>query len=166
MPVNNMNNISLEMKTNSLTENEKKRIFLSEYYFGYGILISILRFLGGPLILGLGLYFLSEQNDNNLISYNGFMILYGIYYILKPIIFLYTKKEYFDNFDLEFKFEPERLILRKNLIKSEVDYSEFKKVIERDHYFILKLSTKQSIHICKNQLNDAEYEIINLIKRN
>ena len=153
------------MNKEKLSQFERIKIFLNEYYFGYGIFFSILRIIGGPLILimGLNLYFNGHTKSG--IGYSGFMIFFGIYYLLKPLIIILTQKAWFKNFDLNYKIEPDKIIIQSDKSKSELDYSELKTVQKRNTYFALKTTSKQGIYLPIKFLESTEIEILNKLKK-
>jgi hypothetical protein len=146
-----MNNNTLQ-KSN-ISQLEKIKIFLNEYYFGYGIFFSILRIIGGPLILTMGLNQYFNGNTKFGIGYSGFMIFFGIYYLLKPLIIVLTQKSWFQNFDLEYKIQPEKIIIQSEKSKSELDYA-------------LKTNSKQGIYLPTKLLEPTEIEILNKLIKN
>lgn len=96
------------MKNKRLSKSERIIIFLNEYYLGYGIYYSIIRIVGGPLILIMGLNLYLNGNSKLGIGNSGFMILFGIYYLAKPLILILTQKGWFNNFDLNYEIESEK----------------------------------------------------------
>ena len=150
----------------NLSHFEKIKIFLNEYYFGYGIFFSILRIIAGPLILIMGLNLYFNGNSKPGIGYSGFMIFFGIYYLLKPLIIILTQKAWFKNFDLDYKIEPEKIIIQSDKSKSELDYSDLKTVQKRKTYFALKTKSKQGIYLPIKLLEQNEIDILNKLKKN
>jgi len=159
-----MNNIIV--KTEKLSKLEKVKIFLNEYYFGYGVYFSIIRIIGGPLIffMGLNLYFNSYTKPG--IGYSGFMILFGIYYCLKPLVIILTQRTWFKNFDLSYMIEPEKIIIQSSKSRSELDYSDLKTILKRKTYFTLKTKSKQGIYLPIRLLEPTEIDILNKLKNN
>src|SRR5690606_24220530 len=141
------------------------KIFLNEYYFGYGILFSILRIVGGPMILiyGLSLYF--NGNEKPEISYSGFMIIFGIYYLLKPLIIVLTQKSWFENFNLNYKINSDKIVIESDKSKSELDYSELKSIRKRKTYYALKTKSKQGIYLPIKFLESNENDILNKLNK-
>lgn len=154
------------MNKEKLSQFDRIKIFLNEYYFGYGIFFSILRIIGGPLILimGLNLYFIGNTKPG--IGYSGFMIFFGIYYLLKPLIIILTQKAWFKNFDLDYEIQSEKIIIQSDNSKSELDCSELKTVLKRKTYFALKTKSKQGIYLPIKLLESAEIDILNKLKKN
>lgn len=153
------------MQKQKLSQFEKIKIFLNEYFFGYGILFSTLRIVGGPLILIMGLNQYFNGNTKSEIGYSGFMIFFGIYYMLKPLIIVLTQKAWFKNFDLDYEIEPEKIVIKSDKSKSELDYSDLKTVLKRKTYFAMKTKSKQGIYLPIKFLEPNEIDILNnLIK--
>jgi hypothetical protein len=149
-----------------LSNFEKIKIFLNEYYFGYGVLFSILRAIGGPLILIMGLNLYFNGNTKHGIGYSGFMIFFGIYYLVKPMIIVLTQKAWFKNFDLDYEVEPDKLIIQSDKSNSEIDYSEFKTILKRRTYFALKTKSKQGIYLPIKLLESNELDVLNKLSTN
>ncbi|MGV6829833.1 MAG: hypothetical protein ACWA45_10615 [Flavobacteriales bacterium] len=154
------------MNKEKLSQIDRIKIFLNEYYFGYGIFFSILRIIGGPLILIMGLNLYFNGNTKPGIGYSGFMIFFGIYYLLKPLITILTQKAWFKNFDLNYEIEPKKIIIQSDKSKSELDYSELKTVLKRKTYFTLKTKSKQGIYLPIKFLKSTEIDILNKLKKN
>ncbi len=152
------------MNKYKLSQSEKIKVFLNEYYFGYGALYSISRIISGPLIFIIGLNLYLNGNTKSGISYSGILIVFGIYYTLKPLITLLTQKAWFENFDLDYSITPEKIIIQSNTSKSELDYSELNKVLKRKTYFALKTKSKQGIYLPIKNLESNEIEILNGMK--
>lgn len=154
------------MKNQNLSQFEKIKIFLNEYFFGYGVFFSIVRIVGGPLILAMGLNQYLNGNTKAGIGYSGFMIFFGIYYTLKPLIIVLTQKSWFKNFDLDYEIEPEKIIIKSDKSKSELDYSDVKTVLKRKSYFAIKTKSKQGIYLPIKLLEPNEIEILDKLKKN
>ncbi|WP_298901612.1 YcxB family protein [uncultured Psychroserpens sp.] len=150
----------------NLSQFEKIKIFLNEYFFGYGIFFSILRLIGGPLILIMGLFQYFNGNTKTGIGYAGFMIIFGVYYTLKPLILILTRKSWFKNFDLDYDIEPEKIIIRSDKSKSELDYSNLKAILKRKNYFALKTKSNQGIYLPIKCLKANEIAILDALTKN
>jgi len=148
------------MKKGDLTKKDKILIFLNEYYFGYGILFSLLRVLAGPFILYIGINQYINGNYKALL-----MIAFGIYYLFQPLILILKQKSWFENFELDYEINPEKMIIKSNKSKSELDYSEFITVRERKKYFVLRTKSKQGIYLPTKLLESNEIDILNTLKK-
>ena len=154
------------MKKQNLSHFEKVKIFLNEYFFGYGLFSSIMRTIGGPLILIMGFNMYFDGNTKEEIGYAGFMIIFGIYYMLKPIIIILTQKAWFKNFELDYEIQPEKIIIKSGKSSSELNYSELKTILKRKTYFTLKTNSKQGIYLPIKLLEPNEIDILNKLKKN
>lgn len=154
------------MNKEKISQSDRIKIFLNEYYFGYGIYFSILRIIGGPIIfiMGLNLYF--NGNTKFGISYSGFTIFFGIYYLLKPLIIIWTQKAWFKNFDLDYEIENEKIIIYSGKSKSELDYADLKTFKKRKTYFALKTKSKQGFYLPIKLLEPSELAILNKLQKN
>jgi len=72
------------MKT--LYRKEKIRMLLHDYYFGYGKWIALIRLIGGPGLILIGLDLYRKGFDKFSVAFSGFCLLYGLYIIFKPYL--------------------------------------------------------------------------------
>ncbi|MCB9224986.1 MAG: YcxB family protein [Crocinitomicaceae bacterium] len=140
-------------------KSEKVKIFLNEYYFGYGSYHTFVRIFGGPITLALGIYLYLYKFDQQE-AFAIFTIIYSIYYILKPLFIILKRKDWFENFDQDYTIEPDKLIIQKGNSRSELDYSEFELRLKRKTYYVLKTKAKQAIYFPKSLLEPYEIEIL------
>lgn len=152
------------MRIQQLSRSQKIKIFLNEYYFGYGVFYSILRLIGGPLVFLMGLNIYDTGDTKPGVGYAGFMIAFGIYYSLKPLIIILTKKSWYANFDLSYKIEPDKIVVRSEKSKSELDHSELTAVLKRKTYYALKIKSKRGIYLSIKELEPAELSILEELK--
>lgn len=153
------------MNKQKITQFERIKIFLNEYYFGYGIYFTLLRIIGGPIILIMGLNIYINGNTKFGIGYSGFMIMFGIYYLVKPFLIILTQRAWFKNFDLDYEIEPDKIIIQSDKSKSELDYSELKTVKQRKTYYVLKTDSNQGIYLPVKFLESNEINILNQLKK-
>ncbi|WP_299623689.1 YcxB family protein [uncultured Tenacibaculum sp.] len=147
------------MKSKGLSKTQKNKIFLEEYYFGYGVFYTLLRILAGPLILIIGYNLYTPGN------YKGLLFIgFGVYYTLQPLILLISSKTWFERFDLNYTVTPNKLIIATEKSKSELDYSEFRDLKKRKNYYVLITKHKQTIHLPFEILNQEEIEILEKLK--
>jgi len=149
-----------------LSQIDRIIIFLNEYYFGYGFFFSILRIISGPLIFIIGLNLYLSGNTKPATGLSGFMMFFGIYYLLRPFIIILTHKAWFNNFDLDYEIKPEKIIIKSGKSKSELDYTELKTILKRKTYFTLKTKSKQGIYLPIKLLEPNEIDILNNLKKN
>lgn len=153
------------MKTRQLSKSEKIKIFLNEYYFGYTVFFSILRLIGGPLILAMGLNLYLTGVSKPGVDYAVFMVAFGIYYSLKPLIIIVTRKAWLKNRDLSYRIEPDKIVVQSDRSKSDLDHSELVSVLRRKTYYALKTKSKQIIYLPIKLLEPAEMTILDGLKK-
>ena len=74
------------MKT--LYRKEKISMFLLDYYYGHEKWLTILRLIGGPLLILIGLDLYNKGFDKTSVVYSGFCIVLGVFMILKPYMWI------------------------------------------------------------------------------
>lgn len=154
------------MRRAELSRREKIQIFLNEYYLGYGFVFSFLRIAGGPLVTAMGSYLYLHEPPKPGMSYAGFMIIFGIYYSLKPIILILTRKAWFKNFDLGYHFEAEKLIIRSGKSMTDLAYADLAAVLKRKNYFAVRMRSKQTLYLPVKSLKPEEIYILEGLKKN
>ncbi|MDP2187211.1 MAG: YcxB family protein [Sphingobacteriaceae bacterium] len=144
----------------TLQRKEKISMFLHDYYFGYGNLIKLLRLLGGPALVLIGLHLFEQGLDKATVAYAGFCILYGIYMLLKPYLWILFRLDQYKTEAVEIKIEDNSLLLKDALNESKIDFSSFKTIQERPNYFVLVVSKSVRLRIPKSLLSMEDQEKI------
>ncbi len=86
-------------------------MFLVDYYFGYGKWITILRLIGGPMLILFGLDLYRNGFDKFSVAYSGFCILCGVYMIFKPYLSILFRLDSYKNEEVDIKVVKELLII-------------------------------------------------------
>lgn len=135
------------------------RMFILEYYFGGKLWIKIFRILGGPLIILLGwqLYNLEDRFE---IGYGGFCILYGVYYILKPVLWVLLRLSSFKTTPIVIEVTEDKLKLRDSISNSEVLFSGMQRVLKRKTYYVFEISPSQRIYLPLNFFSQEQHNVI------
>lgn len=79
------------MQPVTLKRSVRIKIFLREYYFAGGPPMFVLRAFAGPFIICSSLLFYGLPKKF-LIAYSGLAVSFGIYYTLKPLVAILSKK--------------------------------------------------------------------------
>jgi len=136
-----------------LTRAERMKIFLLQYYFGYGLFVSITRILVGPLLLLVGLMMIKKGSTFSLI-YGGASIAYSLYYMLRPWLQLLFRI-HFEPTTLEVELFDESIKLTDESGFSEIRFDSFTKVYKRGNYLIMKMKNLQVLyfpmHLIENE---------------
>jgi hypothetical protein len=151
------------MKKIQLKKTEKIKIFLNEYYFGFGNWVTILRMFGGPFMLLMGMFLYNFGQNKIHIAYGGALILFGFYYFIRPVMFIWMRKEWLKRETVFFEFSPDKLVIQVDKSTSELDYSELKSIKSRKSYYAFTTKDNQSIYFPKYYLDPQDEEKINTL---
>ncbi|MFZ0282781.1 MAG: YcxB family protein [Bacteroidales bacterium] len=145
---------------NEITRKQKVLMFLYEYYFGYNFYIKVMRLIGGPIFILIGINFYKMEYDKFSIAYSGFCFLFGIYYTLKPILWILFRWKQYESDKVRIGIDDDRIIIVEENVKSEVKFDLFRKILERPGYFSFFLNNRQKIYLPKSVLTDDQMKII------
>ena len=146
------------MKT--LYRKEEIKMFLLDYYFGYGKWITILRLIGGPGLILIGLDLYKKGFDKFSVAYSGFCLLYGVYMIFKPYLWVLFRLDNYKTEDIEIKISDDIILLKDGKNESKVGFETFKNIIDKKSYFTFVISKSQRLRIPKRLIETEEQEII------
>lgn len=146
------------MKT--LYRKEKIKMFLQDYYFGNNKWITILRLIGGPGLILIGIDLYQRGFDKFSIAYSGFCILYGIYMIFKPYIWILNRLDNYKTENVEIKVNHDFLLLKDDQNESKIGFETFKNIFEKKYYFSFVVSKSQRLRVPKRLIENKEQEII------
>jgi hypothetical protein len=146
------------MKT--LQRKEKISMFLQDYYFGYSNWITILRLIGGPLLILIGLDLYRKEFDKFSVAYSGFCILYGVYIILKPFLWILFHLDNYKTENVDIKVYEDFLIIKDGKNESKIGFETFRKIIDKRDYFSFVISKSQRLRIPKRFFDNEDQELI------
>jgi len=147
------------MKT--LYRKEKIKMFLQDYYFGYGKWITSLRVIGGPGIILIGLYLYTNEYDKFSVAYSGFCLLYGLYMIFKPYLWILFRLDIYKTENIEIMISNDILLLKDDKNESKIGFETFNNIINKKNYYTFVISKSQRLRIPKRLIETEEQEIIN-----
>jgi hypothetical protein len=153
-----MENILFERK-------ERILIFFREYYFGVSKIISILRIIGGPFIFYFGYELYANATGRFGIGYGGFMVVFSIYYSLKPLWWILMKWEYYKTIEFQLEATEDKLFLKEEKSESQTEYSKFENIVKRKQYFMFRVQKGLKIYIPINQLSAKTVEILSSLQK-
>lgn len=87
-------------------------MFIQDYYFGYGKGITTLRLIGGPGLILIGLDLYKKEIDKFLVAYSGFCLLYGVYMVFKPYLWILFRIDNYKTEDFDIKIEDKFMLLK------------------------------------------------------
>ncbi|WP_010522334.1 hypothetical protein [Aquimarina agarivorans] len=141
-----------------IERSERIKTYINEYYFGNGILISVLRFAVGPLLLlmAINMYVDGYRDFSQLY----FMIFFAIYYICKPWIFMLTKREYFKTIEMSVETTDNDITLITSGNRSTTNFEKFKEIKERENYFSLAIQKGLKVYLPKQKISTKDLEVL------
>lgn len=142
------------MDTIILERKERILMFFNEYYFGVSALVTIFRMFGGPIIFYVGLIIYSSASDRFGIGYGGMMIAFSIYYALKPLWWILIKWKYHKTVKFQLEAAPDKLIIKEDRSESQIDYSKFESIVQRKHYFSLRVQNGLKMYLPIKRLSE------------
>lgn len=146
------------MKT--IYRKEKIKMFLKDYYFGYGKWITLLRLIGGPGLILIGLDLYRKGFDKFSVAYSGFCILYGIYMIFKPYLWVLFRLDNYRTENIAIQVDEDSLLLTDDKNESKIGFETFKKIFDRKSYYSFVISKSQRLRIPKRLIDKSGQEII------
>jgi hypothetical protein len=153
----------LRMKT--IYRKEKIKMFLQDYYFGYGKWITLLRLIGGPGLILIGLDLYRKGFDKFSVAYSGFCLLYGIYMIFKPYLWVLFRLDNYRTENVVIQVDEDSLLLTDDKNESKIGFETFKKIFDRKSYYSFVISKSQRLRIPKRLIdNNGQGIIENRIK--
>ena len=146
------------MKT--LYRKDRIRMFIIDYYWGYGKLISLLRIIGGPSLILIGLDLFVNGFDKFSVAYSGVLIIYGIYMILKPYLWVLFRLENYKTENVSIAVFEDYMTIKDELNESKVSFDAFKNIIESKGFFTFIISKSQRLRLPKSIFETEELRII------
>lgn len=101
----------------------------------------------------MGAWMLSVETKNFFIAYGGFMLGFGIYYLLVPFLVIMTKK--YKEEAVSIHFNEQSLILRDRLSESVLSFLEYP-LLENSRYFYINISKTSRLFFPKDKLSEEE----------
>ncbi|MGB1207222.1 MAG: YcxB family protein [Chitinophagales bacterium] len=127
-----------------LNRAERRKVFLLQYYFGYGIFVTVTRIIVGPLLLLVGLMMIKKGSTFSLI-YGGASIAYSFYYMMRPWLQVLFRTR-FNPTHLDVELLENSIKLTDELGSSEINFDSFTQVYKKGNYVIMKMKNMQVLY--------------------
>lgn len=142
-----------------LGDKEQQQVYIYNYYFWQNMLTGTLRLFGGPVMIGLAIWFYITEVNNPLL-YGTVLLVYGIYYSLRPFIYILMNREKLDLGVFEVNFFNNHMTIEGEKGLQEYEYTEFKKIKHFKKWYVIYLSNTTILAIPSSQLTSEEIKII------
>jgi hypothetical protein len=146
------------MKT--LSRKEKIIMFIKDYYFGFGKWITILRLIGGPLLILIGMDLYNKGFDKFSIAYSGICILYGVYMIFKPYLWVLFRIDSYKTENVDIKIDDVFMTIKDDKNEFKIGFETFRNILNKKDHFTFVISKSQRLRIPKRLIEVDEQEII------
>lgn len=141
------------MRNITLTPTDFKNFYLYRYYHDQRLIIKLMRIIGGPLLIFVGINYYFTEAHNLAISI--FFIAYGIYYIIRPFIDILIKKPSVENFS--FNLENNHLIIQNKQSFNKLNLFDYPLKMNKK-YFYLHGENRHVIFFPKAKLDNEAQE--------
>jgi hypothetical protein len=141
-------------------DKERQQIYIYNYYFWQSMPIGTLRLFGGPLMIGLAIWFYITEVENPLL-FGSILLTYGIYYTIRPFIFVFFNREKLDIGMFEIQVDKNGISIINESGDKTYDFTKFKKIRKYKKWFALYFNSKSILFLPENQLNESEKVILN-----
>jgi hypothetical protein len=139
---------------------EKVSMFLIDYYTGNSRLVNVLRIIGGPILICMGLNIYQNEFSKTMIAYGGFLALYGGYMVFKPILFILLRLDSFSTEQLSVEIAADFIHLTSDQSESKLNLESCKSIKQRKQFFVITISKAQKLRIPKRLLKDVEISVL------
>lgn len=146
-------------ETKTLKRTTRMKMFLNEYYFGYSWWISGMRIVGGPLLVLIGIQ-MYDNSDRFDFVYGWLCLLYGIYMIVKPILWILFRLDSFNSIDIQIGVSEEKLMMKDSIAQSEILLDGVQKLIKRKTYFVIQLAKFTKVYLPLELLTPDQIKIL------
>ena len=146
-----------------LYRKERIKMFLNDYYFGYKRWITLLRLIGGPLIILIGVDLYLKGNNKIAVAYSGFCVLFGMYMIFKPFLWILFRLDNYKTENINIKVTKESITINDNINESKIAFDTFVNIRNRKYYYLFLISKTQRLRLPKKLFNSEEEKILEKI---
>lgn len=146
------------MKT--LYRKEKIKMFFQDYYFGYSKWITMIRLIGGPGLILIGLDLYKKGLDKFSVAYSGFCLLFGVYMIFKPYLWVMFRLDNYKTENIDIAVDNDFLLIKDDQNESKIGFQTFKNIFDKKTYFSFVISKTQRLRLPKRLIEIKDQEII------
>jgi hypothetical protein len=135
----------------TITKREYNQFYIHNYYDAPKKAIRIMRLYMGPTLTLVSLYLYYMHKDKINLFIFGFLLAYGIFYTVKPLILLLAMQAKNETFNYE--IADYKLHIKDRINEGTIDLKK-NKLEENKKYFLVKLENKQIIFFPKEKLSE------------
>lgn len=150
---------SFSIPVKLLSRKRRIEMFVDDYYFGHSLWINIMRIIGGPITIVLGIY-LYRGTGKFTAAYGGFCFVYGLYYALKPVLWILFRIASFKSIPINIEVTEASMAIKDDGSNSEISFHKFLRIRKRKDYYIFRLPNLTNIYLPQELLSPEQKLII------
>jgi hypothetical protein len=141
------------MKLITITPADYRKYYLYKYYVNQRFIVKVMRIIGGPILILMGLNFYTAHQYHIAVSL--FFIGYGIYYILRPFLEIAIRKPQEESFS--FIIENNDLIIQDGSNYTRLNLFDYP-LISNKKYFYVHGENNNVIFFPKEKLDSESFD--------
>lgn len=94
------------------------------------------------------------------IAYGGFCVIYGVYFTLKPAIWILSRLDAFKSVEIEIDVNQDKLMIKDSISQSEVDLGKIEKLMKRRNYFAIQIAKFNKVYLPLGLLTTDQIRIL------
>jgi hypothetical protein len=103
--------------------------------------MNFLRITGPLLIISLGYYQYKASSSKPEIAYSSFLLVFALYYFLRPLIYIYKAWNQLRDIELHFEAKETEIELGDTRSTSSLKLEAISKVLIRPTYFVIVIGS-------------------------
>lgn len=135
-------------------------MFLYDYFFGSGLIISALRVLGGPFLCIMGFQQYTDAIAKDVVGFSVIVMMYGFYMILRPFGWFLSRLGDFASEQVSVEIVDDALLIRDEKNESKIDFDSFVKMDQFKSFFSFSISKSKKIRVPKRILSPDNQSIL------
>ncbi len=140
----------------TLERSRRIRMFLNEYYFGNSGIVNTIRIAGGQILLAAGITLWVTPVSRAGVAYAGICIFYGLYYCLKPWLWIFFREDNFRTIQVNIEVGEDVLRLVDDVSESEIQLNSIRRILKRKSYYILEIAKYTKMYLPFTLLTEGQ----------
>lgn len=141
-------------------DKEQQQVYIYNYYFWQNMATGTLRLFGGPVMIALSVWFYLNEQKNPLL-FGSVLLIYGLYYSLRPFIYILFNREKLDLGVFEITFQKNDLTIINQKGSQSYEYTELKKIKKFKEWYVIYFKRNSILAIPGNQITAEEKDALN-----
>lgn len=140
-----------------LLSKDRVLMFLNEYYLSRSKALTLMRIFSGPLMIYIGVNFLTTYHDR---AFAYFSILYGCYLIIKPLVWILFRLNSFKTEAVEIDVQEDFILIKDRFSENRILFDGFEEIFKKHWYYVLQVNKANQIHLPFYLFTRSQCEIL------